>query len=304
MKVYYSSSLWCTKEHGKEECKRKQKINWVFDYLGQKRYVPYIYRFKKGIVFDVVTPISDESFSAYIEKSKTIDFSDEGQRRKLEEEHPYQAIHVHEIWINDEKVERRNGSSANLYSTLQYDDGMYGQFKKAYREILKDEMHFGIQRFCVPYPKATEGFGKFKRIKRGDVINSLKFETYQVEKRYPIEKSFKLSSEKPIYELEIEHPVTKEKYVLSFERGEEESWQMEDLQCYATSAAYEIKPNLKKGERLNFDSSINYTKKSRKKSVYEPESTCSASVGIIGGADGPTVMFLAGKAEKKNAFLK
>lgn len=176
MNVYYDSSLWCVKESSKKqagECKCKQKINWAFDYLGQKCYVPYVYRFKKGIVFDVVTPISDESFSAYIEKSKTIDFSDEGQRRKLEEEHPYQPIHVYEIWINDEKIERRNGSSSNLYSPLQYDD-----------------------------------------------------------------------------------------------------------------------------------SSINYTKKPRKKSAYEPESTCSASVGIIGGADGPTVMFLAGKAEKKDCFSK
>lgn len=307
MKIYYDSSLWYTKEKSRkqvEECKSKQKINWEFEYLGQKHYIPYVYRFKKGIVFDIITPIGDEVFKAYIKKYEAVDFSDEAQRGEIEEVHPYQSIKLSKIWINGVKVEKGYSSSASLCSSIQDDEGMYKKFKKAYREILKDEIHFGVERCCIPYPKAAEGFQKFKRIKRGDVIKNLKFETREVERHYHLEKKFKLSSDKPTYEFEMEHPVTKEKYVLSFERGEEDRWQMEDLQCYVTSATYEITPPLKMGERLNIDSSINYSKKPRKKSAYEPESTCSASIGIIGGADGPTVMFLTGKAEKKECFSK
>lgn len=312
MKVYYESSLWYEqrKYSGRQRSKyskkqgdkygRKQKINWKFNYLGQKCYIPYVYRFSKGIVFDIITPVDDAALRNYFEKCKGVDMTDDIQRRSLEDEHPYQPVHIAEVWINGEKVEKGFRATSELYSPLHYNDGMYQVFKKAYREILKDEIHFGVSRFCVPYPKVATRFQKFKRAKRGDVILSLKLKTQEVQKYYPLEKSFELSPMQPTYKLEIEHPVNKEKYVLSFEREEQESWLVKGRQLHVTSANYQIKPPLKEGERLDFNSSISY--KSEPKSLYEPAS--ASSIAIIGGAHGPTVLFISGKEERRSCFSK
>ncbi len=302
MKVYYKSSLWYTGENrGKKEaeCRCKQKINWAFEHLGQKCYVPYIYRFKKGIVFDIITPVADEVFQAYIEKYNAIDLQDKHQRRQLEEERPYQTVDIAEIWINGESGDRYS-SSAKFYSPLENIDENYKKLKKAYREILKDEIHFFIERVCVPYPNIATGFQKLKRPKRGDVIYSLKIESHEVDRDYPLEKKFKLSATQPTYEMEIIHPVSKEKYRLSFEIGEQQCFKVEENQLHTTVASYEINPPIKNGDRLYFDNSLDYRSKSQCK--YEPEG--ARSIGIIGGADGPTAFFMTSKVKKRSCFSK
>ncbi|WP_454054895.1 hypothetical protein [Clostridium sp. Marseille-Q7071] len=57
MKIYYNSSMW---NRGKGICGLTQRVNWQFEFGGTKRYIPVIYRFSKGIVFDIIT-ILDET---------------------------------------------------------------------------------------------------------------------------------------------------------------------------------------------------------------------------------------------------
>lgn len=322
MKVYYESSLWQRDRNRdnknlKKECGKAQKINWAFKYLGQQCYVPYIYRFKEGIIFDIVTIVEAEALQAYHKKSREIDFNDSKARRTLKEENPYQSMHIAEIWINEEKVEKGYRASGQLYTPLQYIDESYQTFKKAYRDILKDKIHFGIERFCVPYPQAAVGFEKFKRLKKRENIVSLRLMTYPVHKYYPLEKSFKLSSMQPDYAFEIKHPLTERQHTLSFRREEESSLPMQGREIYVTLASCQVEPPLKEGESLDFDSSISYTSSVKSEVTYAPEAIDSigiiggsdktkaeASTDIIGGAYGATSIVIGEKSEEKSCFSK
>ena len=67
---------------------------------------------------------------------------------------------------------------------------------------------------------------------------------------------------------------------------------------YITQLMYEMSPALPQGDTLQFGSSIQYTEKlEMQDDKYRPVS--AASIGIIGGADGPTAIYISSKSEKK-----
>ncbi|WP_207638338.1 hypothetical protein [Desulfoscipio gibsoniae] len=131
-----------------------QKIYWQFEYAGSKRCIPVIYRFPKGIVFDIITFLDEVKLHDFFEKYEAIEETlTPLQRRCAEQEHPYQAVPLKEIWING----RRSESGYSSCSTVsipwaQQDDGLM-LVRKAYSSILKNTACFACERFCVPYPK-------------------------------------------------------------------------------------------------------------------------------------------------------
>ncbi len=54
MKVYYNSSLW---KKFKGISGRPQQVNLKIQNNRSKRFIPTIYHFSKGIVFDIITII-------------------------------------------------------------------------------------------------------------------------------------------------------------------------------------------------------------------------------------------------------
>src|SRR5690554_1130108 len=102
MKVYYESSIW---GKGKGIFGLPQRTNWQFEYAGTKHYIPCIYRFSKGIVFDIITILDETKLRQFFEKYEAIEEKlTPLERRCAEQDHPYQPISVKEIWINGEKV--------------------------------------------------------------------------------------------------------------------------------------------------------------------------------------------------------
>lgn len=70
---------------------------------------------------------------------------------------------------------------------------------------------------------------------------------------------------------------------------------------YGTQAMYEIEPELSDGNRLQFKSSMQYMKPIEphpKVDGFAP--TSAASIGIIGGADGPTSIFITTMGNKND----
>ena len=180
MRVAYSSSLyeWPTKEKGKV-----QRLNWQFSYLGQKRIIPCIYRFKRGIVFDLFTLVEEGAWTAFYNKyqAKEEERLSEAERRRIEEEHPYQSFSLAKVWLNEEVAKKGYSASGGFYSSLEPNKKMYFALKKAYARELKGSSCFGCERFCIPYPQKAEGFRKFRRLRRGDYIHHLKFITCEQE---------------------------------------------------------------------------------------------------------------------------
>lgn len=96
------------------------------------------------------------------------------------------------------------------------------------------------------------------------------------------------------------HPKTGTTHSLYFQNPKLVEMPMEkdgNRRFYAVQAMYEIKPTLPQGDSLQFNSSIQYSVPPGDR--FSP--TTAASIGIIGGACGPTAIFTASKNKEKTA---
>ena len=296
MKVYYSASLW---DRPRGKAGTRQVLNWSFNHLGRKRIIPCVYRFSKGIVFDIITPLEEEELKAFAKRAEEINEEElnKNQRRQLEQEHPYKEVSIAEIWINGEKVRGGYSGTGSIQMPFLRSSEELKSIKKAYKRNLGHTNCFACQRFCVPYPKEEKSRMGIRRKERGEIIRRLKLVTGEEQRFYPIEQEFQLSELDRKKEIKFKHPTTAIEHTLYFQI--EESFELPEQamlgeKFYATSATYEIAPPFNKKERLAFDSTLSYTRKATH--AYAPQS--ASSIGIIGGASGPTSIFLARKGEE------
>lgn len=297
MKVYYNSSLW---SKGKGLWGWPQKANWKFEYGGMKNYIPVIYRFPKGIVFDVITILDERNLHEFFEKYEPIEERLTSlQKRCIEQEHPYQDVPISEIWINMKKVEDGYSSSGFINIPWIHQGAELAMIKRSYSSILKDTSCFACRRFCVPYPPADSKYQKLLRTLNMDKVNSIKLSTYPVKRFLPLDIHFKISSNEKMKHLSFNHPVTGLEHTLYFQGVESTNLPAgvgEDHTIYIMQLMYEIVPALPQGDTLQFNSSIQYTEVPKvSNGKYVPTST--ASIGIIGGADGPTSIFISSKGK-------
>lgn len=296
MKVYYNSSLW---SKGKGFPGFPQRVNWEFKYAGTKCCIPVIYRFSKGIVFDIITLLDEAKLREFYDKYGDIEERlTPLQQRCVRQEHPYQSISIREVLINDKQVEEGYSSSSAISIPWEEQNIELVHIRKAYSSILKDTSCFACERFCVPYPEADSMAGKLKRLLGLDRVNSLKLSTYPLNRFYPLDIHFNISVREGQKEICFEHPVTGIHHTLylqnpqfieiPFGAGGNHS-------LYGTQAMYEIDPELSEGDTLQFDSSMQYTEPIEEGQGFAP--TAASSIGIIGGADGPVSIFLSTKGE-------
>lgn len=302
MKVYYNCSLWCK---GKGLWGWAQRTNWEFEYAGAKRYIPVIYRFSKGIVFDVITLLDEEELREFFKKYEAIEQEKlvPLQRRIIEQEHPYQAVTIAGIWINGNQVESGYSSSSAMSIPWLEQDKELLPLRKAYSHILKDTTCFACERYCVPYPEAASKLQKLLRFLRLARVNQIKLSTYPMQRFYLLDIHFKMVEDEKEKEINFNHPVTGTKHKLYFQNAEIIQIPVgvgPNRELNIMQLMYEVEPALPQGDYLQFDSSIEYMEKPKiLNDRYIPDS--AASIGIIGGADGPTSIFISSKGNGKNA---
>ena len=295
MKIYYNSSLW---SKGKGLWGWPQRTNWQFEYAGVKRHIPAIYRFSEGIVFDVITIIDETKLREFFEKYEAIEETlTPLQQRCAEQEHPYQSVPISGIWINGKQVKDGYSSSGTMSIPWVRQDDKLTPVRKAYSYILKDTACFACERFCVPYPPEDSTLQKLLRFLRLDRANSIKLSTYPVNHFSPLDIHFKVSVDEREKQLCFNHPITRIKHTLYFQSAKSMELPI-DQNCdfYIMQLMYEIEPALPQGDTLQFGSSIKYTETPEiSDDKFSP--TSAASIGIIGGADGPTAIFISSKGE-------
>lgn len=296
MRIPYNSSLW-SKEKGPYGL--PQRINWQFEYGGLKRCIPVIYRFPKGIVFDIITFLDEIKLRQYFEKYKAIeDTLTPLQRRCAEQEHPYQAASIKEVWINGKGVQSSYSSSSSVSISWVPQDDILASVREAYASILKDTSCFACERYCVTYPEADSKVQKLLRFLRLSRVDSIKLSTYSVQCFFPLDMKFEMTANDNSKEICFKHPVTGIVHKLYFQNPEYMEIPLEEGKPYfhIVQLNYEIEPALPQGDNLQFDSSIQYTMEQLEGS-FSP--TAVSSIGIIGSAHGPTSIFLSGKSGKK-----
>ncbi|MCG1011652.1 Na+-transporting methylmalonyl-CoA/oxaloacetate decarboxylase subunit beta [Tepidanaerobacter sp. GT38] len=297
MRVYYSNSIW-TK--GWSLWGWPQRTNWQFEHAGIKRYIPYIYRFSKGIVFDVITILDEAKLKEFFEKYET---ADEGeltplQRCIAEHEYPYQDVAISKIWINGKRIDEYSSSCGISIPWLEEDKDLK-PMRRAYSFVIKKGVSFACERYCVPYPEADTKLQKLLRFLRLERVNQLKLATFPLQQFHPLDIHFKMSLGEMEKEICFTNPVTGEKHTLYFQNAQSIKIPFGpgfNRQLHIMQSMYEIEPALPQGHSLQFDSSMQYKEEpevSDDKYKFSPAAT--SSIGIIGGADGPTSVFISSK---------
>lgn len=296
MKVYYDSSLPGRK---KGLPGLPQRTDWQFEYAEAKRRIPAIYRFPKGVVFDVITFLDEVKLRQYFEKYEAVtETLTPLQRRCAKQEHPYQSVPVSEIWLNGKRVEGGYSSSGTISVPWMRQDDKLAIIRDAYSCILKDTACFACDRFCVPYPATDSKMQRLKRLFRLGKVNVFKLATRSLTRFYPIDIHFELAAKEDPGGILLKHPVTGITHSLYFQNAEFVELPLgadRNRSLYAAQLMYEIEPALPEGEALQFNSSIQYTKLPEEK--FSP--AAASSIGIIGGADGPTAVCVTARNKQK-----
>lgn len=295
MKIYYNSSLW-SKDRG--PCGFPQRTNWQFEYLGTKRCIPAIYRFSKGIVFDILTFLDETELHEFFEKYEAIEEElTPLQRCCAKQEHPYEAVPIKEIWVNGKRVVSSYSSSSAVSIPWARQNDNLTLVRKAYSSILKDTICFACERFCVPYPETDSKIQKILRFLRLDRVNNIKLSTHPVQRFYPLNIHFEMSEKDNEKVVCFKYPITEITHTLYFQNArlvEVPTGPDVNRSFYTTQLMYKIEPALPEGDTLRFNSSIQFTEPSEDK--FKP--IAASSIGIIGGAHGPTSIFITAKGEK------
>lgn len=289
MRVYYESGLW---SRSKGLWGTRQLTSWQFEHAGMKRYIPAIHRFAKGIVFDVITILDETKLRAFIDEYEGREEALTSLEKRLaEQERPYQAVPIEEIWINGKRVEGGYSASSAVSIPWLGQGSELAFARKAYSSILQDVVCFACERVSVPYPEAdSKAQGLFRYLRLGKV-HSMKLITCPVSRFIPLGMHVEMAAAESQKQVSFSHPVTGAKHTLYFQGMEAMELPLAGSSLFVTQAMYEIVPSLPTGHTLHFDSTIQRTM--RPDSEFFPHS--AASIGIIGGADGPTAVFGARK---------
>lgn len=290
MKVYYNSSIW---GQAQGLAGRPQKINWEFESQGLRRIIPIIYHFSQGIVFDLITIINEREFQSFYEKYKDIEEDPRPMEEKLmEQEHPYQEIGIRDIWINGARVETGYSSSSLLFTPWNREEGMDSKgttIRQAYSPILENTSTFNCTRYKIPYPSGRSKNDKLLASLHLARIEEIRLATYPKTRFYPLNREFEMGLGDNIRKTNFIHPRTGINHKLYFQNPQ--AFELEGL--YFLHALYEIEPELAKGSKLEFDSSIQY----KSIDTNGAGSSSAATIGIIRGADGATSIFV-GKGDQ------
>ncbi|WP_101698579.1 hypothetical protein [Clostridium minihomine] len=301
---------------------RVQKTRWQFEYAGLRHFIPVIYHFEEGIIFDVVTLLEEEQMRNFFAKYEgdEDDFSPQKQM-DAERDHPYHPASIQNIWLNGRQIEGGFSSSSCVYSKWNQQDREGKTFQKAYASILQGSSCFACQRYQIPFDTEPSGWERFIRRFFPKKLKTLRIETEPFIVYYPVEGAVEICPdelETAVSSIVFQHPVTGQEHTVMLSRGKEEELPINFSgfpQLYCASAYYEITPPLSKGEQLQFQTAMQEDFSPEESPV--PEDACSVgvifspergaceecmgsdetenveSVGIIGSADGPTAILIA-----------
>lgn len=293
MKVYFNSNLWGSKT-GRAGV--PLRVNWQFDYDGTKRIIPRIYRFTEGIVLDIITLLDASKLRRFSDDLNAYDKPlSKTQRMYAHQAHPYRDLPVSEISIDGHMINSGHSYSSSIYMPWESNDNkMFRRIRRAYSRCLKGCDCFACQRVFVPYDAAYLNSRRMKVLLPFRSIKHLSIAARPLHMMFPLNMRFELSKAMPQAEVSFVHPPTGVTHTLCFSQPKPVEFPAgvgATQTLFATTAQYEIQPALPEGEYLQFSNSVQ---------VPQPASlkldcASAASVGIIGGADGPTAVFVASK---------
>lgn len=294
-KVTYDGGFWQNKGHAGKEIKVNREFRWG----NEKWRIPSVYICGKGLVVDFCKEADPEEIKAYIDKWDRI--SEEGdsytreQMEQMQSENPLSIEFQSEIILNGKRLQEHHGCGI-----FWLPPNCLKEEEEADQDAKRVLEHYGLD--------LSRGWSVFRQTflwatKRPPVMKSLVVNMEQNPMRL---SGIHFQSPSVGDQIRFTHPATGIEHTLHVHEYKEEEL---DAKCFGdedmeypthyTAMTYTISPDIEEQSFLIQD--YGEGDQPRRKSLRADElgEAAACSVAVIGGADGPTAIFVAkGNSEK------
>ena len=288
-KVFFDGSFWG--HQGKDHAGTEIRINGQFDWAGHHWVVPAVYSCGKGLVMDFCIRVEAEDIRRFMKKWNLTPDNDSyenftwEQQMQMELENPLFLHFNPELELNGKTMRTSHGCSVCFNPCLP--DGMVNEMEaNCALEHYGLDTSYGWVICRNAFPWAT---------KRRPKIKSLSLTMNQQPNRVP---GPHFSVHAPGDNFTFTHPVNGTAYTLTVQELEQQILPKNsfgsDRYVYPTHfIAMSYTLSSESDERITISDCDEGDKPLKIAAIEEHFSpTCTASIGIIGGADGPTaIMF-------------
>lgn len=316
MKVTFSSSLWAKPE--KRSAGRPQQVDWSYHDGSAVRYIPVVYRFAEGVVFDVLTPLDDDALQGFFARCAGVEeeLLTDTERRCLEQEHPYGSPELWKCRINGGEPLEDDASGTLLFSDrlaanhlAAQGDAQEEALTAALRleqKMLVGQSSFGCWRVRLQFGPSRSWRERLRRALRCYKVRELAFETDAQKRLYPVKLEM-TESQGMEQGAVLQNPVTGARHRIYLSHIRREVFELPGGRAYyCSSAVYETDQPLPRGQRLVFDNTLPPPEPAGSGGLpadvpaappdgMRPRGRAAAptdaDIGVIGGADGPVAVF-------------
>jgi len=297
-KVTYDGGLWGSQGHAGEEI----PVNKEFEWDGQRWIIPAIYSCGKGLVMDICMEAEPNGIRAFIEKwdllrEDELRYSNE-EIRRMEQENPLNVDFRPHVILNGKPLRNEHGSGSVWMPASCLAEGVQSE-----RDSLRVLEHYGLDT------------------SKGWMIRRCSFAWATAKK--PTIKSLTLTlvreltdipgirfAAPPVGEsISFIHPVTGTEHTLTVHEYEQNELNTRhfsntgmEYPTHHHAMSYSLSPDLPNRSIMLRDTAEGDSPRIRKPDPNEFEATSfapAASIGIIGGADGPTAIIVANRPQPK-----
>ncbi len=296
-KVYYNGSFWG--HHGRDHAGKEISINKKFVWGGDTWYIPAIYACGTGVVIDFCIEIEPDRIKAFIDKYAALEANADKLRleyEKISSENPTDVSFTAEVMINNRQLTSDRGCGISWIPT----SCMPAEYENT-SEALEIAEHYNLDKekgwaICrKTYHWAT---------KRKPVLNKVSLKLAKC----PVNiYGMQFKSPLPGESITFTHPVTGMEHVLTVQEYEakeldKEHFAREDYEFpkHFKAMTYTLSPDIPDKDFYICDNERSESPRRKPvENMISPLEHGAASIAIIGGADGPTAIFLASKGAPK-----
>ena len=294
-KVYFDGGFWGRRS--RERAGREIPVNKSFSWGGSAWRVPSVYVCSAGLVVDFCMEVEPERLKVFLDKWRTQDetqLSDE-VREQIEAENPLHPAFSAAAKLNGKTLTPHRWSGISwVPASCRAEDELPDE------EAARALEHYGLDASRgwamrrVSFPWAT---------KRKPALRTLSLTLTQEPKPVPGPHFETPGTE----QITLTHPVTGKAHTLTVQALEPQTADWKDHPFGAgwsfpeqyAMMTYTLSPDLPESEFSVRDCVRGDEPKAVRKpeNAFLPEAHSDACIGVIGGADGPTAVFLTGKGK-------
>lgn len=296
-KVSFDGGFWSNDGEPGQEIFVGRHFLW-----GSERWqIPAVYLCQQGLVVDYCLEAAPEQMQAYIDKwdlyNEASNHYTHAQREQMERENPVHGDFYGRLTCNGKALE--NGSSCGI---TWLPDSCLPEGTRCQPEAEAILTHYGLD------PSRAWSFRRWSYPWNGAGQEPLQGLTLRMERCPEAFSGATFVAPEPGTSIPLVHPATGESHVLTvhslqWQELPERVWNephMEYPRQFLTMG-YTLEPDIHSRGFLVRDCAEGDQPRRKQQAPGAPETTCAASFGIIGGADGPTAVFVGGSAPRQHA---